>query len=101
MTRIIGSIQEKPRIFIPTHHLGTQIAGHDPFVLRKVRLGFLREYSFHIHFIPLKTRIFQKFTEVWTVDPEKIESEGTYEVQAIFIASGLEISKEFEIKFAV
>jgi hypothetical protein len=44
---------------------------------------------------------FQKFAEVaWPINPHEIQSEGTYEARALFIASGQEISKNFEIKFA-
>ncbi len=45
--------------------------------------------------------VFKKFAEeVWPINPHEIQSEGTYEARALFIASGQEISKNFEIKFA-
>jgi len=43
---------------------------------------------------------FQKFNEIWKVNPDDIESEGIYTARGLFIASGQEASKEFEIKFA-
>ncbi|MCK4732223.1 MAG: hypothetical protein KAT65_07170, partial [Methanophagales archaeon] len=41
---------------------------------------------------------FHEFPEVWKVNPEDIVSEGTYTARAIFIASGQEVSKDFEVK---
>ena len=41
-----------------------------------------------------------EFPEVWRFDPNQIESEGTYTARATFIASGQEVSKDFEVKFA-
>ncbi len=43
---------------------------------------------------------FHEFPEVWKVNPEDIVSEGTYTARAIFIASGQEVSKDFEVKMA-
>ena len=43
---------------------------------------------------------YHEFPEVWKIDPDDIESEGTYTARALFIASGQEVSKDFEIKFA-
>lgn len=43
---------------------------------------------------------FEKFTEVWLINPNQIPSEGEYVAKALFIASGQEISKSFEIKFS-
>ena len=43
---------------------------------------------------------FHEFPEVWKVNPEDMVSEGTYTARAIFIASGQEVSKDFEVKMA-
>lgn len=42
---------------------------------------------------------FHEFTEVWKINPDDVEVEGTYTARAIFIASGQEVSKDFEIEF--
>jgi hypothetical protein len=41
---------------------------------------------------------FHEFSEVWKINPDDLESEGTYTARAIFIASGQEVSKDFEVK---
>ena len=43
---------------------------------------------------------FHEFTEVWKINPDDIVSEGTYTARALFIASGQQVSKDFDIKFA-
>ena len=43
---------------------------------------------------------FHEFPEVWKINPDDIVSEGIYVARALFIASGQEVTKEFEIKFA-
>lgn len=41
-----------------------------------------------------------EYPVAWHFYPKDIDHEGTYAARAIFIASGQEISQEFEIKFA-
>ena len=41
---------------------------------------------------------FHEFPEVWKINPDDLESEGSYTARAIFIASGQEVSKDFEVK---
>ena len=43
---------------------------------------------------------FTEFQELWKISPEMIESEGTYTVRALYIATGQEVIKDFEVKFA-
>lgn len=43
---------------------------------------------------------FHEFSEVWKINPVDIVSEGIYTARALFIASGQEVTKEFEIRFA-
>ena len=43
---------------------------------------------------------FHEFPEVWKINPADIVSEGIYTAGALFIASGQEVTKEFEIRFA-
>ena len=43
---------------------------------------------------------YHEFPEVWKINSDDIESEGTYTARALFIASGQEVTKDFEIKFA-
>jgi hypothetical protein len=40
------------------------------------------------------------FTETWIIRPDIIQSEGIYTVRGLFIASGQEVRKQVEIKFA-
>ena len=41
-----------------------------------------------------------EYPVTWHFSPDKIESEGTYTARAIFIASGQEVTRDFEVKFA-
>lgn len=43
---------------------------------------------------------FQQFNDVWKFNPDDIKSEGIYTARGLFIASGQEASKDFEVKFA-
>ena len=43
---------------------------------------------------------FHEFTEVWKINPAEIVSEDIYTARALFMASGQEVTKEFEIRFA-
>lgn len=43
---------------------------------------------------------FHEFAEVWKINSDTIVSEGLYTARALFVASGQEVSKEFEIRFA-
>lgn len=43
---------------------------------------------------------FHEFPEVWKFNPNDIEFEGIYTARALFIASGQEVSKDFEVKFS-
>ena len=56
-------------------------------------------FSQVITFVEIPGGSSRTYTEVWKVDPADIESEGTYTARAIFIASGQEVKKDFEIKF--
>lgn len=40
------------------------------------------------------------FTETWLIDPGAIPSEGVYSLRGIFIASGQEVEKQIQIRFA-
>jgi len=40
------------------------------------------------------------FAETWVIDPATIQTEGTYTIRAVFIASGQEVTKDVVIKFA-
>ncbi|MCI5140618.1 MAG: hypothetical protein D3909_02595, partial [Candidatus Electrothrix sp. ATG1] len=40
------------------------------------------------------------FTETWIIRPDLIQSEGVYTIRGLFIASGQEVKKKVEIKFA-
>lgn len=41
-----------------------------------------------------------EYPVTWHFSPDEIESEGTYTARAIFVASGQEVAKDFEVKFA-
>lgn len=43
---------------------------------------------------------FHEFAETWKFNPNDIKSEGTYTARALFVASGQEASKDFEVKFS-
>lgn len=43
---------------------------------------------------------FHEFTEGWKFNPNDIELEGTYTARSLFVASGQEASKDFEVKFS-
>ena len=40
------------------------------------------------------------FSETWVIEPEIIKSEGLYTVRGLFIASGQEVEKQVQIRFA-
>lgn len=40
------------------------------------------------------------YTEVWVCNPDAIQDEGTYTVRSLFMASGQDVTENFEIKFA-
>lgn len=42
----------------------------------------------------------QAFLETWIIDPNIIQSEGSYTIRGLFIASGQEAEKQVQIKFA-
>ena len=43
---------------------------------------------------------FHEFAEIWKINPDDIVSEGIYTARALFVASGQEVTKDFEIRFA-
>lgn len=77
---------------------------YDFFIERKDKI--ILQWSHGIVFLMVLTPVsipggdFIEFPVTWYFSPNEIESEGTYTARAIFIASGQETSKDFEIKFA-
>ncbi len=59
-----------------------------------------KAFTFMITPVQLSGGAFHRFKEVWAIDPEIIQCSGSYEATAMFIASGQQVSKKFDLKIS-